>query len=528
MNRLLLKPLVLGLLAASAAASHADVGRSAEDIINSTCVACHTQEGEKQWSRISHQRKTPEGWLMTIGRMQTMHGLQISDEDRRTVVKYLADRQGLAPSETEGYRYVLERRLNTRESFDSQVFTETCARCHSGARVMLQRRDTDEWEHLAHFHLGQYPSAEYQMLARDRDWFDIVRQQMVPELGQQLPLASEAWTRWMATPAGSVSGQWSVAGHMPGKGDLVATMMVRTTDMSDQYEVELSGRWADGSELNGTGTATLYSGYEWRANLKMDGLSMRQVLQVRDGQLEGRMFNRQDETMGADLVGARIDQAKPQILAVQPAYLKVGSRTELTLVGTGLTGTPTFGKGVRVISSEWVSSQEMRVVVEAKAAQPGVRAVTAGKAGGATLAVYSQIDRVQIVPDYAVARIGANGSSTDKLSARFEAQALSAGADGKSGTADDFVIGMLPATWSVAPFDEVAKEDNDVGFSGQLDPNTGVFITADAGPNPERRMMTNNAGHLIVTGALTDNDQTHTADAELIVTVQRWNNPPIP
>jgi len=149
-------------------------------IVQSKCLACHTEEshtkknkGAPQWSRISHQRKTPEGWLMTIGRMQMMHGLQISDDERTAVVKYLADRQGLAPEETADYRYAMERRLDTMETFEDSFFEEMCARCHSGARVGLQRRPAEEWEHLVHFHLGQWPSTEYQALARDRDWFPI-------------------------------------------------------------------------------------------------------------------------------------------------------------------------------------------------------------------------------------------------------------------------------------------------------------------------------------------------------------------
>ena len=34
----------------------------------------------------------------------------------------------------------MERRLNTVEKFDSDNLTQMCARCHSGARVQLQRR----------------------------------------------------------------------------------------------------------------------------------------------------------------------------------------------------------------------------------------------------------------------------------------------------------------------------------------------------------------------------------------------------
>ena len=72
--------------------------RDATSILKETCQGCHTPEADNGLSRISHQRKTPEGWLMSIARMQTMHGLQISDDDRRTLVKYLADTQGLHPA----------------------------------------------------------------------------------------------------------------------------------------------------------------------------------------------------------------------------------------------------------------------------------------------------------------------------------------------------------------------------------------------------------------------------------------------
>jgi quinohemoprotein amine dehydrogenase len=80
----------------------------------------------------------------------------------------------------------------------------------------------------------------------------------------------------------------------------------------------------------------------------------------------------------------------------------------------------------------------------------------------------------------------------------------------------------------VAPFDEVAEADGDVRFTGQMNPDTGVFTPAAAGPNPERRMMTNNAGNLKVQATVMDGDDTHNAEGQMIVTVQRWNNPPIP
>ncbi|WP_246624573.1 quinohemoprotein amine dehydrogenase subunit alpha [Oceanobacter mangrovi] len=524
MKNHLIKPLTLALLAAGSSWAVADNAADAHAIMNSSCIACHTAEGNNEFSRISHQRKTPEGWLMTIARMQQMHGLKISDADRRTLVKYLADSQGLAPSEAADYRYILERRLNTREEFEDQTFTETCARCHSGARVMLQHREAGEWEHLAHFHLGQYPSAEYQSLARDRDWFPIVLNQMVPMLSQQQPMQTSAWSQWQGSNAGPVAGSWTVAGHMPGKGDLVATMTATATEGADQYAITLDGQYADGTPVSGSGTAIIYTGYEWRGTLTIDGLKMRQVFAIHNGKITGRMFNVDDDSMGIDIVASHADNTSSEILAVQPGYLKAGTEAELTIVGSKLAGMPNLGKGITIVSLQREGDSVIRLRARADQNVEGIQAVTVGKAKGGELAVYSKIDSIKVVPDYAVARIGGNGGSTPNLSAHFEAQAMSAGKDGKPGTADDFVIGMVPANWSVAPFDEVAKEDNDVGFSGYLNPQTGVFTTAGAGPNPERRMMTNNAGHLIVTGTA----EGQSADAELIVTVQRWNNPPIP
>ncbi|WP_323594101.1 hypothetical protein [Aliarcobacter butzleri] len=49
----------------------------AKTIIDTKCIACHT-ETSQGLSRISEQRKTPEGWFMTIDRMQKDHGVKRS------------------------------------------------------------------------------------------------------------------------------------------------------------------------------------------------------------------------------------------------------------------------------------------------------------------------------------------------------------------------------------------------------------------------------------------------------------------
>ncbi|MFC6672876.1 quinohemoprotein amine dehydrogenase subunit alpha [Marinobacterium aestuariivivens] len=496
-------------------------------IMARTCAACHASQDDGQYSRISQQRKTPEGWLMTIARMQVMHGLEISDADRRTLVKYLADRQGLSPAETAGARYALERRLNTLEAFDSQAFSETCARCHSGARVALQRRPASEWEHLVHFHLGQWPSTEYQALARDRDWLGLALSEMVPELAETYPLESDAWAQWQAAVKPDLNGQWRLAGRMPGRGEMSGVMTVAAKGQ-DRFSLSFEGCYTNGEPLRGEGEAILYTGFEWRGNLEIDGIEMRQVFAIDGNRLAGRMFEVEHDEVGFDIEGAVLAAGESALLALQPGYLRAGETAELTLIGAGLEGDIDLGEGVEVLQVLSRSDDRIRLRARAGRDAAGIRPVRVGETEGVSLSVYDRIASLRVVPEYSVSRIGGNGSSTPKVFGLFDAEAWAAGADGKAGTEDDYRIGIVPASWHVEPFDARAAEDQDTRFAGSIDAGTGRFTPGAAGPNPERRMGTNNAGNLKVVAEVRDGDRSLSGSGQMIVTVQRWNNPPIP
>lgn len=517
----------VGLTALTLTAPVKAADKAPQDIIRANCLTCHTEK-DGHFSRISDQRKTPEGWLMTLARMQIMHGVKVEAEDRRALVKHLADTQGLAPSETEGVRYALERRLNTIESFESDQFTQMCARCHSGARVMLQRRPASEWEHLVHFHLGQWPTTEYQALARDRDWFELALGEMVPALAKELPLESDAWTKWQAAPAAKVAGGWTLSGNLPGKGGFSASMQLTAGAAKDQYKLTLEGAYDDGTPLRGEGEVLIYTGYEWRGSLTVDGIAMRQVFALAGETLAGRMFQSENDEIGADVVAARQDSATSHVLGVHPAFIKAGSEADLTIVGTGLKGKPVLPKGVSLVKVVSASPDRMVLRVRADASARGVHPVKVGTAAGGALALYDKVAAVKVVPDYNIARVGGNGGSTPPVQGRFEAEAWAAGPDGVAGTDDDFRIGIMPAAWSVEPFNEVAAEDGDVKFSGVMDARSGIFSPAGAGPNPERRMTTNNAGNLTVIAEVADGEAKVQGKGQMIVTIQRWNNPPIP
>lgn len=498
---------------------------AAQEIINTKCVTCHTKVGD-QVNRLQ-QRKSPEGWLMTVTRMRTMHGADLSPEEVRTVVKHLADTQGLAPSETQGARFAMERRLNTIEQHKTELFGQMCARCHSGARVELQRRPLAEWEHLVHFHLGQFPTTEYQAGGRDRDWLGIALKEIVPYLAKTYPYESKAWTDWKAKAPVSPVGSWTVAGRWPGKSDFAGVMTVAASNGTDRYTVNLNGTWADGSPLKGSGTALVYTGFEWRADLEVDGVKMRQVMALDGDRASGRLFERDQEASGGDLSAAR-QGAGTAVLTVQPAHIRAGETATLRIVGTGLDGDVKLPKGLSVVDT--VSRDANQLVLKVAAAKSAARGVQPLHVGAAssTLAVFDRIDYVKVAPDYAIGRIGGNGGSTPVVQGRFEAVAHSAGPDRKPGTKDDWAIGPVPAKWSVEPFNDTAKEDRDAEFAGLMDANTGIFTPAGAGPNPKRRMSTNNAGNLNAVATVTEGKKVLTGKGHFIVTVQRWNNPPLP
>jgi len=170
------------------------------------------------------------------------------------------------------------------------------------------------------------------------------------------------------------------------------------------------------------------------------------------------------------------------------------------------------------------------VVVRASAAgdaASGARTVSVGDARGEDLlTVYGSIDFVTVEPAYNIARVGGGGGPIAPVPAQFEAVAWLHGPDGEAGTEDDVRIGAMPAAWQVQNFDEVAQNTDDAAFAGEMR-SDGLFHPAEAGLNPKRPFQTNNAGNLKVVATVQDGDQTVTGEGQLLVTVQRWNDPPI-
>ncbi|CAM4124599.1 quinohemoprotein amine dehydrogenase subunit alpha [Vreelandella rituensis] len=520
-NRLKRVLMGTGALALAGLLSPAALATDAQEIIRDRCLACHTESSDaanSTFSRISDQRKTPEGWHMTLNRMEHLRDAKISAQEKRELIKYLSDTQGLAPEEAAPFRYLLEQDTNLVESGVDENLMQMCARCHSAARFGLQRRTLDEWQMLVDFHMAQFPGIELHAGSRDRPWYQLAHNETSAQLSEQYPLDTPEWNNWSKAKKVDLKGRWRVTGYVPGKGEFSAWMTAATDD-DGRYNLKLEGNYADGAVIEGSGKATVYTGYEWRGTLTIDSVKMRQVMAAdKDGQvMAGRMFLAMEDEIGGELRAVK-DTGKAQVVAVMPSYLKAGESAELVIVGQNLDGDIDLGDGVRI--DEVIARSKDRIVVTATATgTPAVNDVQVGSADSTVaLAVFDQVARVDVTPTNAVTRIGGNGGEMEKVRATYRAIGYSAGADGEAGTDDDVRLGYMPASWSIEPVDEVAEHDKDHLYAGEITP-AGMFIPGDAGPNPERKMSANNVGRLNVVATVDDGDSKVEGRGSMLVSV---------
>ncbi|WJS04820.1 quinohemoprotein amine dehydrogenase subunit alpha [Roseibium aggregatum] len=489
-------------------------------LLEENCSGCHMADDNGALSRISGQRKTPEGWLMTIVRMRLFHGMEIEPAVQSELVHYLSDTQGLAPSETEGLRYVLEREPAHMEEVEAPL-GEMCSRCHSAARFKLQRRTQEEWALHIDFHVGQWPTLEYQALGRDREWLKLAREEVVPLLAERYPLESDAWNTWLEAQKPEAAGSWVFATSLPEKGEAYGTLEV--SGDSQPYTVSGTLMTVGGEELTLSGKLNVYTGYEWRANLDIGGTKYRQILAIsEDGSsLSGRQFLHAEDSLGGAFKAARAGGA-PAIVGVVPSTVPAGSSATVQIVGTGLGDIAL--SGALDATGGATNAYGSAIEVSPAADTDGLITVASGDTTtDDTLAVYSHVDSLKVEPAFAVARVGGGGGSAGKVPARFDAVGYWNGPDGQPGTEDDIRIGSVPASWSVAPFNEEAEHLKDTEYAGVMDETLGIFMPGVAGPNTERPFSTNNAGNLKVLATSGE----ATGEGQLIVTVQRWNDPPI-
>ena len=536
--------LAAGAFVASGAAAQTDEGFPIEhETIRARCAACHLQDSEGRMSRISYERKTPEGWQTSLQRMIALNGVTLAPEEAREIVKYLSDTQGLAPEELRPGLFEVEKRMIDHRYLADTEVEFTCIQCHSMGRVITQRRTREEWDLLMATHRGYYPLTDFQAFLRmgpapteagpDGEPPD-TRQPMeraVDHLSEAFPLHTPEWAAWSATMRPPrLEGTWVLSGHQPGRGTAFGTVTMGSAG-TDEFVTRASYTFpATGESVTRRGRGLVYTGYQWRGRSfesdEADG-AMREVMLVERGMNEvtGRWFRGDYDEIGMDV---RLTRAAGSavVAGVHPQALQLGGgEREVRVFGAGFAndigpGDVDLGPGLTVNRVVSASPGEIALnVTVAPDAMPGGRDVFVGDASLAqAVVVHDGIDRIQVLPRTGMARVG--GIVFPKGYQQFEAIAFDDGPDGRPGTDDDLELGPVAVEWSLEEY-AATFDDNDIQFVGHID-QTGLFVPAVDGPNPDRDRNRNNVGDVWVVATLAQDDNGDRplrARAHLVVTV---------
>lgn len=530
-----------------------------DPLVHTHCARCHALDERQHMTRISYVRKSPEGWSETIKRMGRLYGLQLSTADARQLVRSLANSHGLTRSEAERGLYESERRVHWSEENQDQDFKRACAQCHTLGRVLLQQRDSEEWQLLRATHVAMFPLARGQMGGgppedERRGGFggggppagaggaggqggganaqggggsgrggrggnagggenanaptQSVGDRVLQKLATDQPLFSPSWEAWTKNKREvPLAGSWTVVGHEIGRGDILGTAQLARVD-ADEYQITWNLAFADGSKQTCSGKGLLYAGYSWRGRSQepaAGAVPFREVLLLDETwqRLRGRLFRGDYDELGFDVTLHR-DVGRPRVLALGNSAIEVPTTGHrLDVHGEGFTPDLTaadffVGEGLTVKAVEHRSDRHVVLVVDSAAGtELGPRSVAfRNEPGGATVTLYDTVDYVRIRPLQGLSRVG--GGKHPKQLERFEAVAMHRGKDEKPFTDDDVDLFQVRPRWGLAEF-KVRDDDDDLQYVGTIDPATGVFTPNVDGPNPARKWQANNVGDVFVT-----------------------------
>lgn len=502
------------------------------EIIIRRCQRCHERDDEGRMTRISYERKTPEGWQTSIRRMMALNDVSLGPDEAREVVRYLSNRQGLAPEELEPGRFEVERRLIEHVYEADRDVENTCIQCHSMGRVITQRRTREEWELLMATHRGLYPLVDFQGFQDGGDGPQPV-DEAIDHLAEAFPLETPEWSAWsasMRTPR--LAGTWALAGFEPGKGRIFGTLEISAGDGPDEFRSRATYTYAEsGQEVSRSGQAIVYTGYQWRGRSNPGGADeLREVMTVDRGwrEMTGRWFTGAYDEFGPDVTLTRA-AGGPVVSGVHPRAIRTGaSSAELRVHGANLPANPDamdfdFGPGVRVESATGGDGSQvtLRLSVDDDAAVGGRDLFVGGVSLADAIQVHDGVDRLQVTPRAGMARIG--GGAFPKGYQPYDAIGWDDGPDGEPNTEDDLRLGRVPVSWSMEEY-TATFDDDDIQYVGALGPD-GIFTPAIDGPNSSRDGNRNNIGDVWVVATYAGSDAAPAgagdlrARAHLIVTV---------
>lgn len=487
---------------------------SRESLVWKKCTGCHEPANGKI-PRVEEVRTTPEEWTVIVDRMSRLYGMELTKKEMDVLLKELCSTQILTPAELDKVSYL--NLMNNPQTVESPVgasqeklFT-TCVRCHSAGKINSYRMNEPSWAKVRDLHLYLYPTTVYQM--REMKWVN----------GADAVLAdlakSHSYGQSWKTPAEKPAGAWLILGYEPGKGDYRGQATI-TSGSNDEYTVQGSITFSDGTSENFRGEATLYGGHALRTRTSHNGLKTLGAFSFAEGSIKGEHHYPAPDFRTSSSRWYPAD-GNPQLLKVSPGFMLKGEVTKLVLEGIRLpdaaTGDIRFSSGsVEVQAVRRISPEALEVLAVSR--EDGLQKAEVGIKGlnGVPLVLAKQIDLISVTPEMGRARL-AGGKAFPSEGVQFDTIAFAHG--GKSLKPEDAVrLGPVPATYKLTA--EVKRpNDDDLQWMGMIHAGGKYIPFSDYGAVPTRAQQVESSGLARVEATYKRGERQYTAKARMVVTL---------
>ena len=487
-----------------------------ESIVSQRCSACHKPDPQGRLEVIEETRKTPEEWRIVVDRMIRLNSAPLSDGDFEPVIKELSRHLSLTPAEMAKVAYInSDENSQYREipqgELEERVFA-ACVRCHTYGKIASHRMTPAQWSENRNLHLGYYPTTVPQM--REMDWAKD-SEELIEPLAKLFPFDTPEWREWIQNRQDAdLSGRWQLAGYQPGLGYYEGEYAFKPDPAGrrDEYLVEKTVRYQNGTQLKMAGTAILYGTFHLRYALAPTPLTGR-IEGVFDLDPAGQSFSGkwwtvvQDTNAYGNEKFLRSDAAAAIFAAFPQAFQKEAGEQTLTLIGVNL---PAGLKAADIqFSDPAVQVKDLRstafqIVCQLEVgAGAGVGAVSlrAGElAYPDSLIVFDKIDGIKIFPSLGRARVSC-GAAYPPHGVQFVARGVNFGPDGAAGTADDLILEPVAAEW-VLEEEKTRENDDDLKYL-QTSVLNGLYTPVTTyGPIEERVQRREGIGLIAISASV--------------------------
>jgi quinohemoprotein amine dehydrogenase alpha subunit len=500
-----------------------------ESIVSQRCSACHKPDPQGRLEVIEETRKTPEEWRIVVNRMIRLNSAPLSDGDFEPVIKELSRHLSLTPAEMAKVAYInSDENSQYREipqgELEERVFA-ACVRCHTYGKIASHRMTQAQWSENRNLHLGYYPTTVPQM--REMDWAK-ESEELIEPLAKRFPFDTPEWREWMQNrQEADLSGRWQLAGYQPGLGYYEGEYAFKPDPAGrrDEYLVEKTVRYQNGTQLKMAGTAILYGTFHLRYALAPTPLTGRIEgvfdLDPAEQSFSGKWWTVvQDTNAYGNEKFLRSDAAAAIFAAFPQAFQKAAGEQTLTLIGVNLPAglkaadIQFSDPAVQVKDLQSTASQIVCQLEVGAGAGVGTVSVRAGElAYPDSLIVFDKIDGIKVYPSLGRARVSC-GAAYPPHGVQFVARGVNFGPDGTAGTADDLILEPVAAEW-VLEEEKTRENDDDLKYL-QTSVINGLYTPVTTyGPIEERVQRREGIG-LIAISASVDIDGRELKDRALL------------